>query len=324
MKNTFFVLALLFSFSMSALGQEIAWCAPPTKFDFVGGELGFPGEPPRADFSVYRSSENTWYFGQTTGDMLTASGALQWGADGDMLAPADFNADGRTDVAVFRPSTGEWFIRASTLFDFAKDQTYVATFGMSGDLPVPADYDKDGKADVAVYRPSDSTWFILRSSDNKVSIDQFGTSEDRPVPGDFDGDGAADIAVRRKSDNTWHILGSSSGYKVFTWGHSGDTATPADFDGDGKTDIAIFRPWKGDWQVLGSMSGPTTTSWGKKGDIPVPADYDGDRKDDIAIFRPSNGTWYIAFSNKEFSGSGFLYYQFGLADDKPVPSTYAY
>ena len=35
-----------------------------------------------------------------------------FGANGDKITPGDYDGDGRTDLAVFRPSTGTWWIHA--------------------------------------------------------------------------------------------------------------------------------------------------------------------------------------------------------------------
>ena len=66
----------------------------------------------------------------------------------------DFDGDGKTDLAVYRPSTGEWFIRNSTAGYAVGVGNWLFQWGIVGDLPVVGDFDNDGRADITVYRPT--------------------------------------------------------------------------------------------------------------------------------------------------------------------------
>jgi CSLREA domain-containing protein len=201
-------------------------------------------------------------------------------------ADADFDGDGRADMAVYRD--GFWFIKRSS--DGA--ETTVEWGGLPQDIPVPADYDGDAKADLAVYR--DGTWIILRSSNGSVTALGFGgLAQDIPVPGDYDGDGKTDLAVYR--NGIWFILRSfDGGVTTFGWGGElQDIPVAADYDGDNRPDMAIYRD--GIWFVALSSGGVLVTAWGGlPQDLAVPADYDGDGRADLAVYR--NGVWFIVQS----------------------------
>ena len=92
----------------------------------------------------------------------------------DILVPGDYDGDRQTDYAIFRPSTGDWWINRST------EGTLGVHFGANGDVPVPADYDGDGKVDIAVYR--NGVWYQLLSASGTFHGEQWGSPGDIPIP----------------------------------------------------------------------------------------------------------------------------------------------
>ena len=226
----------------------------------------------------------------------------------------DFDGDGKSDISVFRPSAGSWYLLRSSSGSF-----FGQSFGLGTDIIVPADYDGDGKTDFAVFRPDSGNWYLQQSTSGFTGV-QFGQNGDIPVPADYDGDGKADIGVYRPSTGGWYRLNSSNGQFVAVgFGTSEDKPTIGDFDGDGKADIAVFRPSTANWFRLSSSNNQfVAVQFGAADDKLTPADFDGDGKTDIAVYRPSTGGWYrLNSSNGEFVAVGF-----GTAEDKPVPADY--
>ena len=226
---------------------------------------------------------------------------------------SDFDGDRRTDLAVYRPSTGGWGIEESGNGSFI-----MPNWGNASDQYVPGDYDGDGKADIAVYRQSNGTWFILQSSGG-YSVGQWGIHGDIPVPADYDADGKTDVAAYRPSNGTWYILRSTLGLQVVQWGTQEDKPVIGDYEGDGKPDIAVWRPSTGTWFVLKSSSMEAIVAqWGAHGDSPIVGDFDGDGRSDICVYRRPSGTWYVLYT----SDNSYLVTNFGAPQDIPVPADY--
>lgn len=263
------------------------------RFDFDGDA--------RADLSVFRTANATWYvWASQTNSLL----ALQFGLATDKLVPADYDGDGKTDIAVFRD--GNWYLLQSSDNAFRAVQ-----FGLAGDLPVPADYTGDGRDEIAVYRAG--AWHIFNLANNQFQFVQFGISSDKPVPADFDGDGRTDVAIYR--DGTWYWMRSSdNSLRAVQFGTASDKPVVGHYDGDGHADQAVYRG--GVWYVLGSMQGFYAVQFGINNDVPVAADYDGDGKTDVAVFR--EGVWYVLQSSNNQLLSG----QWGEANDRPVPAAF--
>jgi subtilisin-like proprotein convertase family protein len=262
----------------------------------------------KADIAVWHplAGSSPWLIrDSTTGIVSGTNWGIGTGPNPDKPVPADYDGDGKLDVAVWRPTDGNWYI--------LNNPSGAIGWGNPGDKPVPADYDGDGKADIAVFRPSEGNWYI-RKSTGGVQVTGWGNATDRLVPADYDGDGKADVAVWRASEGNWYIRKSTGGVQITNWGISTDVPVPSDYDGDRKADISVYRQ-TGDWYIVKSTGGVTVKNWGNATDIPVPADYDGDKKADIAVYRPAGGDWYILNSGGSPSNSLF---NLGLAGDIPL------
>ena len=233
---------------------------------------------------------------------------------GSAARMSDFDQDLSSDLAVWRPSIGEWYILNSS-----NGSTTGVPYGTGGDTPASADFDGDGNTDIAVWRPSVGSWYWINSADGTFSGRQFGTSGDLPVPAYYDDDEKADLALYRPQNGTWYVYKTHSNVVLSQrFGIAEDIPTIGDFDGDGLYDIAVWRPSSGIWYRLNTLGGLEAQQFGVTDDVPAAADYDGDGKTDISVFRPSTGVWYRV--NSTNGSLGVTY--FGISEDKPVPADY--
>jgi uncharacterized delta-60 repeat protein len=229
---------------------------------------------------------------------------------------ADFDADERTDISVFRPETAEFFALQSSA-GFAQRNA-------GSDNPfrfIPEDYTGDRRSEYALWEntANASSFVYYTINGNLVRFEWGLPAVDRPVGGDYDGDGRTDYAVFRAGEFSWYInLSSNGGFRAVSFGQPNDVPVPADYDYDGLTDVAVYRPSDGTWYVLASADNSVKAlQFGANTDVPVTGDYDGDGRADYVVFRPDNGTWYQLNSTE-----GFRAVQFGAANDKPVPGDY--
>ena len=54
---------------------------------------------------------------------------IGWGTNGDLPVPADYDGDGKSDVAVCRPTNANWYVIGTT------SGIIQSNFGLTGDQP---------------------------------------------------------------------------------------------------------------------------------------------------------------------------------------------
>ena len=99
---------------------------------------------PEAGFGDYPPPSGVWYIKQSSTGYTDVS-RLPVGDRTDVPVPGDYDGAGKSDIAVYRPSTGNsgTLLKSSTNFTgYAAHQ-----WGVSTDVPAPGDYDGDGKTD---------------------------------------------------------------------------------------------------------------------------------------------------------------------------------
>jgi hypothetical protein len=276
--------------------------------------------------------------GVRTGEVRIGSATLtvsQTGTGGPGSRSWDVDGDGRSDMGVWRPETGHWFVRASSSpssSPFTRDWGG----GEFGDKPAPGDYDGDGRGDLAVWRAGEGRWRVLQSSSNYTDYLDIPIAgpDGLPMPADYDGDGRTDVGVWQSAKGLWSVKTSTTSFAdgfSIQMENGGDTPVTGDYDGDGRADLAMWRPATGLWSIrLSHMNYAAShvlsfqLARGSGTDEPVSGDFDGDGASDIAIWRKASGGWQILFSDGGFSAttSRVVAISQSARGDRPVPGDY--
>ncbi|MCB0344830.1 MAG: hypothetical protein KDD66_06925 [Bdellovibrionales bacterium] len=247
----------------------------------IAGDIPVPGQYTDnlyPDIAIWRPSNGFWWIRPTDDQQAFAQEnpiGVQWGFPTDTPVPCDWNRNSKSDLGIFRPSTGTWYIRPSDDSNSFDGEPIIQSWGTSGDKLVPRDFDNDGQCDFTVFR--NGVWYILLSTkESQPATLAFGSASDTPIGGEFDGDSYVDFGVVRNIGGALHWFfreSEAQGLTTFTkqWGVTGDIPISLDYNGDGEHEIAIWRPSTGEWWMLlsTSYSSVVTLQWGLTGDVPI-------------------------------------------------------
>ncbi len=232
---------------------------------------------------VYRPVTGQWVFLTENGPGALAFSVNFGGQPGDLPVTGDWDADGRTDIGVFRNGTFHLALLKGNGGPVILQLINPFVFGQAGDLPVGGDWNGDGKDDVGVFRPGATGRFLLRQPFRilpgggffvlTIAFD-FGTSGDLSVTGDWDGDGVDTVGVYRDDEQSLFLLTNTHSSTVdtsFILGGPGDLPMAGDWVGSGKDGAGVLLTQQATMLLSIDNGGKAgiTVPFGASGDIPV-------------------------------------------------------
>jgi hypothetical protein len=251
------------------------------------------------------------------------------GAYPNSLVCADFNSDGKADLAVSNNSSGN----VSILLGTGTGSFGTATNFSVGTDPMQviiADFNGDGKTDLATPNYiSHNVSVLLGDGMGSFGVTNFnlGYTPVGLASADFNTDGKADLVVCRGDSNYVSVFSGSGtgsfGSPVnFIAGRWPQNVISADFNGDGKIDLATANWGTNNASVL---LGTGTGSFGAPANFPVGtspvsltnADYNSDGITDLVISNQYSYNVSLLLGNGTGSFGIATYFSLGATNSEP-------
>jgi hypothetical protein len=141
-----------------------------TDLPAVGQWSTTPGD----SIGVFRASEKKWYLDINRNKVLDGCRTDECPSfsvyvNGDIHVTGDWTGDGTSQLGLFRPKTGEWFLNrnGNRTWNGCKKDTCISDFGEAGDLPVIGDWNGTGISKIGVFRPATGEWFLDANGNGK-------------------------------------------------------------------------------------------------------------------------------------------------------------
>ncbi len=295
-------------------------------FDRIIGSGDFTGDG-RKDL-VARKLDGTLWLYAGTGVVSSSNegyrpgvkiGNFGWGAFDSLIAPGDFDGDGRPDLLARMTDGSLWLYPGAGNGSIGVSRQIGTGWNVYDRIIGAGDYNGDGKNDLLARSRDGVLWLypgtgrVNGTNEGYQARRQVGTGwnvySDVLGIGDANGDGKPDLQTTSADGTLWFYPGTqmtNDGYAQaervgdFGWNAFNLLTGVKDFDSDGREDLVARTPGGALWFYPGNGSGGYTagrqigTGWNIYTEVVGVGDINGDGRSDLIATKPDGSLWFYA------------------------------
>ncbi len=266
------------------LKDDCSWLKPWAVGNWIPLIGDFNGDG-RDDIFVWDPENGDWQVALSHGqqfatgiEFLNGSWLTLWAVDKLVPMVGDFNGDGKDDICVWNPQSGNWQVALSDGERFVSNMGnefdgWLKPWAVGAWIPFVGDFNGDGLDDILVWDSSHGIWQValstgacFKSPENSNWLVSWAVgAEWTGFIGDVNGDGKSDVIVWNSAQNDCQVALSNGVCfqptrceSAFSWlclPEIDFDSLPlvGDFDGDGKADLLAYLQKRQGWLVARSM-----------------------------------------------------------------------